>query len=224
MAPDQNPQKYDWLHVRNSEEIQWMDRPSIYPTAAVLVITGVLSVICIIISYLIGAGTFGLGIPPVFSLVPFGVIIIMLTGAAWKLYNWKNTYYVLTTQEIYKKQGIISRNVTQIGHSQIQNTKFNQSILERLLSFSDISIYTAGTDMTEMVLQNVPNPSFVHDKIGYYKNNSRSNGVSNSNHENNDSVSQNETRSNGQNNGNNNSDNDDSTQSLDDEYSSSVLD
>ncbi|WP_306060484.1 PH domain-containing protein [Natronococcus wangiae] len=50
---------------------------------------------------------------------------------------WLRLLYVITDEEIYVKYGLISRDITQVRLDR-ENTAYDQSILERVLSFGDV--------------------------------------------------------------------------------------
>ena len=69
---------------------------------------------------------------------------------------------MITTEEVYRKEGLISQDILKIRHDRIQNTTCSQSALERLFSLGDITIYTAGSDDLEILLTNVSQPQDVN--------------------------------------------------------------
>ena len=72
------------------------------------------------------------------------------------------SHYAITTQELCYRSSIISESVIQIRLANIQNTEYSRSILERILGYGDISMQTSGTDTTELLIENVPNPREVN--------------------------------------------------------------
>ena len=91
-----------------------------------------------------------------------GLLALMgLLGIGRSLLAWWAIVYLITSEEVYKKHGLISRTVTNVRLDQIQNTTFEQSVLGRLLSFGSVYIDTAGSGSTEVVLERVPRPQTV---------------------------------------------------------------
>ena len=89
------------------------------------------------------------------------VVLAVLGGVATYL-RWRFTHYVITTQELYYRSGIITKSVIQVRLANIQNTRYSRSILERIFGYGDISIQTSGTDSTELLIENVPNPQDIN--------------------------------------------------------------
>lgn len=130
----------------------------------------IFSVGCVILGFLISTAALGFYIPPIFSLAPLGLVFIFLLAAIWRYYLWKSTVYVVTTHKIYSKKGVFGRNISQVSHHQVANSKYFQSWHERLLSYGDIGIFTSGTDSSELDMVNIPDPQHVKNIIDAYTN------------------------------------------------------
>ena len=128
---------YDWLRLEDGEELVWTGEP------ALLGYTGV----------------FALGI----VLIPlFGVGLLVIAAAYLQL---KNTAYVITTDSVFKKTGVLSRTVTDIGHENIQDTGYRQSVFGRYFDFGTVQISTAGGSGVEMSLDHVADPIAVQSQL-----------------------------------------------------------
>jgi len=99
------------------------------------------------------SGTDGIGI-----LTIVGVLLIAVGAvvASIRYLVWTNTRYVITSSELYKKRGIISRDVTQFRLERVQNTSLRQSGIGRLLGYGDLTVYTAGSGDPEPDLRTRP--------------------------------------------------------------------
>jgi uncharacterized membrane protein YdbT with pleckstrin-like domain len=142
-----------WVTLTPDERVIWKAHPSIWVVGWIIVLS-----LGIIAFGIIGFVLFD-NILRLLSIIPI-VIGVLLMGRAY-LSHW-SVYYILTTEEIYKKTGLLSRNVMNIRHDRVQNTSFTQSFLERLMTYGTIEIDTAGTGGTELVLYAVPNPESVN--------------------------------------------------------------
>lgn len=145
----------EWLHLTDDETILWKGHPSLY-----------LSAPSIIISLLLVVGGIGLmawlprdsiiwWIGPILSIG--GIIFLVFTYL-----RWRSQWYVLTTEEVYKKSGLLSTDVVQIRLGRIQNTTFSQSFLEKLLAHGDVTIYTSGSSTIDLVFKDIPQPQTVN--------------------------------------------------------------
>lgn len=139
----------DWLDLGSDEEVLWVGHPSVVPYLGGFAVGAVLIV----------AGIAGLILLGEFALVGVLGIAAGLAVAGWTHYTRISTGYVITTAEIYHKEGLIARDVTQIHYERIQNTSFSQSTMERALSYGDVRITSAGTGEVEITLEHVPDPA-----------------------------------------------------------------
>ncbi|RQG93264.1 PH domain-containing protein [Natrarchaeobius halalkaliphilus] len=143
----------DWFHLGDDEEIVWESRPHpielgvAFPVAVVLVV--------------LGLGVTAWGLSDERGVVTGVGIVLVLGGgatAAVRYLFWTNTRYVITSSELYKKRGVISRDVTQFRLERVQNTSLSQSVLGRTLGYGDLTVYTAGSGDPELTFEHVPRP------------------------------------------------------------------
>lgn len=127
---------FDWLGLDGDEAIVWADRPRLVGYAWTLV-AGVL-------------------------LAPLGVGLLLI---AWTILTARNTAYVVTTDRVYKKTGVLSRNVTDIGHGKIQDTGYRQGFVGTQLGFGTVEISTAGGSDVELRFTAVSNPLAVQSTL-----------------------------------------------------------
>ncbi|SDR44213.1 PH domain-containing protein [Natronobacterium texcoconense] len=144
----------DWLHLSGDEGVVWESRPhpitmgARVPVGLALVLVGFVIVAWGVTDS--GVGLLGLvGI----ALVVVGIAIVLVQYAVWT-----NTRYVITSEELYKKRGIVSRDVTQFRIDRIQNTTLEQDVFGRILGYGDLTIYTAGSGDPELTFERTPNP------------------------------------------------------------------
>lgn len=153
----------NWLQLSENEDLLWSGRQSLWTYIPAL-ITGVLLALAGIALAIVGpdlpsfvpAGSIGAG----FILVAFGIIIAGVTYLQYRL-----NLYAITSEQVYHRSGILARNVNQVRMEQIQNTSCNQSVIERLLSFGDVQLDTAGSAQVELHLWGVNNPQSINQTI-----------------------------------------------------------
>ena len=126
----------DWLTLDDDEEILWASTPHKSSLVPALAV----------------------GIP--LSLVLIGIPIIV---AAYLTYT--NTNYVVTTRGLYRKQGILSRDVQQIGFDKVQNISYSQGAIGAWLGYGSVDVSTAGGSGVELQFRNIPEPAAVQELI-----------------------------------------------------------
>jgi len=126
----------DWLTLDQDEEIIWSGKPHESSLIPALII----------------------GLP--LALVLVGLFII-----AGAYLHRENTQYVVTTDGLYKKTGIISRDVQRIDFGKVQNTSYSQGFFGSQFGYGNVDVSTAGGSGIEMQFQSVPEPREVQELI-----------------------------------------------------------
>lgn len=102
-------------------------------------------------------------------LIVVGVLYFLVSGAyQWFVYN--NYLFILTSERviIIIQKGLFGRKIIEAELDKIQNiTTEIKGPLRTFLNFGDVILRTAGIDPT-MVMDNVPNPYEVQQKIIQY--------------------------------------------------------
>ena len=71
------------------------------------------------------------------------------------------TDYVVSTQRLYIRTGILSKHVQQTRIDRVQNVNTSQSLLDRLLRVGTVDFDTAGSDGNDFRFVGISNPSAI---------------------------------------------------------------
>lgn len=164
----------NWVTLTEGEEVLWDEHPSLLPYLVGLI--GEIVLIFLGLFILIAGGLGGLlglsldlEVPVVAISISTAIALVLilfgLLGLTRTLLTWWSTRYVVTTDELYKKTGVISRSVQNTRMEEVQNTSFDQSWFGRLASHGDVHIATAGTGGTEITYRHAPGPAEVVETI-----------------------------------------------------------
>jgi len=83
--------------------------------------------------------------------------ILTLSLHYWLVY--RQNAIALTTRRITQTRGnILTRNETSLSINNVTNVDVNQSLLGRIFNYGDISIQSAGSDITEIYFVRLANP------------------------------------------------------------------
>lgn len=157
----ERPENADWVHLSEGERVRWSGRPSRYTLAIALVVGLLLAALGIGFTRWAVPFLDERGWPTLLGYLPLGLTAFGIGYAVYRYLLWLRLLYVITDDEIYVKIGLISRDVTQVPLNRVQNTSYDQSVLQRLLSFGTIYVYTAGSAAEDLVFKDVPNPRAV---------------------------------------------------------------
>lgn len=154
-------QDQEWLKLTDREEVLWWGHPSLVMYVGEL--TGGLSLLVLGIVLPLLDFPYDQIHPDarmyLLVLIPIGLAIIAI-----ELVRRKYTYYVVTTDKVWKKTGVIGRDRDPVHFDRAVNTKVNETTIERIASIlipgttiGDITIMTADDTEPDLHLKDVPN-------------------------------------------------------------------
>jgi len=91
-------------------------------------------------------------------------VLLWLVLTSRRLVNWWFTNYVLTTERIIVRSGMLARTGTEIPLESINNVLFSQKVLERLLGYGDVLIESAGSQ-GQSRLVDIPDPEAFQSQV-----------------------------------------------------------
>ena len=91
-------------------------------------------------------------------------MLIVLIGTFGQFLRWRTTQFVVTSERIVTRQGILSKGGMEIPLDRVTNISYHQTLLERIVKAGDLVIESAGESGQEP-FANVANPSDVQTCI-----------------------------------------------------------
>jgi uncharacterized membrane protein YdbT with pleckstrin-like domain len=93
------------------------------------------------------------------------VAVVVALGYLVRAYlKWINTNFVLTTDRLVFRQGVVAKKGIEIPLERINTVFFNQTVFERMLGAGDLSIESGGESGKE-TFSNVRRPHLVQNEI-----------------------------------------------------------
>jgi uncharacterized membrane protein YdbT with pleckstrin-like domain len=117
----------------------------------------------LLIAIALGSATLVTEIAP----LKFGVALLIVVAAVWflsKFVAWYSTYFVLTSDRVMYREGIVRRNSIEIPLERINTVFSSQNLFERMLRIGDIEIESASKDGAQ-VLSDIRRPADVQKEI-----------------------------------------------------------
>lgn len=106
------------------------------------------------------------GLPLLFAVPPMGVIILGLGLFYFGYYIKVANAYALTEKRVLIHKGWLSTNTISIEYKNITDVRVSESFLEKIIAKTgNLSINTAGSGMTEVVLKHITAPYEVRKKL-----------------------------------------------------------
>jgi uncharacterized membrane protein YdbT with pleckstrin-like domain len=139
------------MDLHSGEQIIFQGHPSWRSTlkfyAGGLLLAGAAGVIATLVQ------DSGLGIP-----VGIGVfVVVLIVGFLIRF----ATHYIVTTERLHIRRGIIARHVQETRLERVQNVNTDQSVLERVLQIGTVDFDTAGTEDSDFSFAGVAQPERV---------------------------------------------------------------
>ena len=104
------------------------------------------------------------GAKSVLSIVAGVAVIGTLAWFGWSYAVWNTTMFVLTSDRIVTRRGVLSKQGVEIPLERVNTVFFKQSVFERMLGSGDLAIESAGERGTES-FSNIRKPSIVQKEI-----------------------------------------------------------
>ena len=103
--------------------------------------------------------------PKPFLTYPIGVIALgTLVWVIVRYLKWRTTYFVITSDRLIYRHGVIGKAGIEIPLERVNNVNFKQGIFERMIGAGDLLIESGGEDGME-VFDNIRDPEQVQSFI-----------------------------------------------------------
>jgi uncharacterized membrane protein YdbT with pleckstrin-like domain len=86
-----------------------------------------------------------------------GIVAVVLGGLVKRI----ATHYVVTTQRLRIRRGILAKKVQQTRIDRVQNVNTDQRFIDRVLRVGTVDFDTAGTDDSDFTFRGIANPDEV---------------------------------------------------------------
>jgi uncharacterized membrane protein YdbT with pleckstrin-like domain len=120
---------------------------------------------------LVAAMVFGVAAPSVESdpgnaltLLALVLLVVALANFLIRLLGWNNTNFVLTSDRIITRRGVLTKSGVEIPLERINTVFFNQRLFERMVGAGDLAIESAGERGTEK-FDDIRKPAIVQREI-----------------------------------------------------------
>ncbi|WP_081661547.1 PH domain-containing protein [Halopiger djelfimassiliensis] len=104
-------------------------------------------------------------VPTVLVGLPLAIVLIGIVIIVSEYLRVTNIEYVVTNRGLYRKSGVLSRDVKRIEHEKVQDISYSQSALGNHFGYGTVEVSTAGGAGVELSFKSVPDPSGVQHLI-----------------------------------------------------------
>lgn len=91
--------------------------------------------------------------------------LILLLRLAVKVYEWSDTYFVVTSQRMLLHTGLLNRKVNMMPLSKVTDMSFQRSSLGRILGYGEFILESAGQEQALRVVDHLPYPEQLYLEV-----------------------------------------------------------
>jgi len=130
------------------------------PQGWMLVPRGLLAIVVL-------AGAVAAQVEGVSTVVAWLLVALLAVALGWLMLGylrWITTSFVLTSDRLVHRKGILSRDSREIPLDQLSDISYRQSLPERVVMIGDLVLESAGRDSAE-VFEGLPHPARIQREI-----------------------------------------------------------
>jgi len=90
--------------------------------------------------------------------------LLVLVFFLWPLLKWRTTHFVVTTERVVMRTGVLARSGRDIPLQRVNDVSFQHTFFERLLRCGKLTIESAG-EHGQVVLPEVPHVEWVQREV-----------------------------------------------------------
>ena len=90
---------------------------------------------------------------------------LVLLRLAVKIFEWADTYFVVTSQRMLLQTGLVTRKVNMMPLSKVTDMSFRRSSLGRILGYGEFILESAGQDQALRVVDHLPYPEQLYLEV-----------------------------------------------------------
>jgi len=94
----------------------------------------------------------------------WGLVAVALGNLAVAYGRWSTTYFVISSERLIFRHGVLSKRGVELPIDRINNINFKQSLFERMIGAGDLLIESAG-ESGQSRFSNVRKPSAVQNEV-----------------------------------------------------------
>ncbi len=132
------------MQLLEGEQVLWQGRPSWRANVSHFVVWVPIALLPAIITAILSANDQDTGLS-VSTWIVISIILLIIVVAVDALRRYA-TYFVVTTERLRVRKGLLARREQTARFDRIQNVSITQSLMDRLFRVGAVSFDTAGTD------------------------------------------------------------------------------
>ena len=89
----------------------------------------------------------------------------LLLRLLWKVFEWSENYFVVTSQRLLLAVGFITRTVNMMPLAKVTDMSFQRSAMGRLLGYGEFIVESAGQNQALRIVDHLPYPEQLYLEV-----------------------------------------------------------
>src|ERR1700760_139743 len=91
--------------------------------------------------------------------------LILVLRLLWKVFEWWEYYFVITSQRMLLSQGFVTRKVNMMPLTKVTDMSFQRSAMGQLLGYGEFIVESAGQDQALRNVDHLPYPEQLYLEV-----------------------------------------------------------
>ncbi len=90
---------------------------------------------------------------------------LLLLRLLWKVYEWSENYFVITSQRLLLSEGFLTHKVNMMPLAKVTDMTFQRSAMGRLLGYGEFVLESAGQNQGLRIVDHLPYPEQLYLEV-----------------------------------------------------------
>ena len=90
---------------------------------------------------------------------------LLLLRLLWKVFEWSENYFVVTSQRLLLAEGFFTRTVNMMPLTKVTDMSFQRSAMGRLLGYGEFIVESAGQNQALRIVDHLPYPEQLYLEV-----------------------------------------------------------
>jgi membrane protein YdbS with pleckstrin-like domain len=90
---------------------------------------------------------------------------LLLLRLSWKVFDWSENYFVITSQRLLLSEGFFTHKVNMMPLAKVTDMSFQRSAMGRLLGYGEFIVESAGQDQSLRNVDHLPYPEQLYLEV-----------------------------------------------------------
>src|SRR5579862_3462286 len=90
---------------------------------------------------------------------------VLLLRLSWKVFDWSENYFVITSQRLLLSEGFFTHKVNMMPLAKVTDMSFQRSAMGRLLGYGEFIVESAGQNQALRIMDHLPYPEQLYLEV-----------------------------------------------------------